>query len=223
MKKLVVIFMVTMLLTVSFVAPTLAAPKGIDVNGFHYTLNILGKKQDWNANGDYDHGSTIFVPANSEEWSSFLAPDGSTLNGVKIDIGLGPEYMVTDGNGFDDGICSIELPKAEYKVYICMRGKPGFDALIKGWIYDPETDSTLIPVGEFRVKRNWQDATQDLLYVDLSKYYGAAYSNIYVLDLLDGSVIGPDGVTPITAEDYFWQYLSNGAKLVKVRIYPVNR
>ena len=103
-----------------------------------------------------------------------------------------------------------------------MRGKPGFDALIKGWIYDPETDSTLIPVGEFRVKRNWQDATQDLLYIDLSGYYGAVYSNIYVLDLLDGSVIGPDGVTPITAEDYFWQYLSNGAKLVKVRIYPVN-
>ena len=50
MKRLIAVVMAVALL-VSFTTPVLAAPKGIDVNGFHYTLNILGKKADWNGNG----------------------------------------------------------------------------------------------------------------------------------------------------------------------------
>ena len=219
MKKLITLTLATVLL-LSLAAPVAAAPKGIDVNGFHYTLNILGKKADWSGNGDYDHGSTIFVPANSSELS-FLGPDDETvIEGIKINIGLGPEYAVTDGNAFDDGACSVELPKDRYKVYICMKGKPGFAADIKGWIYDSDSDISLMEIGSFSVKRNWGDATEELLYADLSGIYGTGYEEVYALDLLDGTILDPDG-NPLVIDEYFWSLVSNGAKLIKVRIYPV--
>jgi hypothetical protein len=219
MKKLLSLLLATVLL-VSFAAPVAAAPKGIDVNGFHYTLNILGKKADWSGNGDYDHGSTMFVPANSSELS-FIGPDNETIiNGIKINIGLGQEYAVTDGNAFDDGKTAFQLPKDRYKVFIAMRGKPGFDANIKGWIYDSDSDISLMEIGEFNVGRKWGDATDDLLYVDLSGIFGAGYENIYTLDLLDGTILDPDG-NQLVIDEYFWSLVSNGAKLIKVRIYPI--
>jgi len=219
MKRLITLVLVTVLL-LSFGAPVSAAPKGIDVNGFHYTLNIIGKKADWSGNGDYDHGSTMFVPANSSELS-FIGPDGApVIDGVKINIGLGSEYAVTDGNAFDDGQTAFQLPKDRYKVFIAMRGKPGFAASIKGWIYDSDSDISLMEIGEFNVGRKWGDATEELLYVDLSGIYGAGYEDIYALDLLDGTIVDPDG-NPLVIDEYFWSLISNGAKLIKVRIYPI--
>ena len=219
MKRLIALVLVTVLL-LSFAAPVYAAPKGIDVNGFHYTLNIIGKKAAWTGNGDYNHGSTMFVPADSSELS-FTGPDGNTvIDGIKINIGLGQEYAVTDGNAFDDGETAFELPKDRYKVFICMRGKPGFAADIKGWIYDSDSDISLMEIGEFNVGRKWGDATDELLYVDLSGIFGAGYENIYTLDLLDGTINDPDG-NPLVIDEYFWSLVSNGAKLIKVRIYPI--
>jgi hypothetical protein len=219
MKRIIAIF-IAIVLTATFATPAFAAPKGIDVNGFHYTLNIIGKKADWNGSGDYDHGSTVFVPADSAGLS-FTAPDGTTIiDGIKINVGLGPEYAVTDGNAFDDGECAFELPKDRYKVFICMRGKPGFSADIKGWIYDSDSDISLMEIGQFSVGRKWADATDELLYVDLSGIFGAGYENIYTLDLLDGTILDPDG-NALVIDEYFWSLVSNGAKLIKVRIYPV--
>jgi hypothetical protein len=219
MKRLIAIIIATVLMA-TFTTPVFAAPKGIDVNGFHYTLNIVGKKADWNGNGDYDHGSTVFVPADSSGLS-FTAPDGITvIDGIKINVGLGPEYAVTDGNAFDDGACAFELPKDRYKVFICIRGKPGFSADIKGWIYDSDSDISLMEIGQFSVGRKWADATDELLYVDLSGIFGAGYENIYALDLLDGTILDPDG-NALVIDEYFWSLVSNGAKLIKVRIYPV--
>lgn len=219
MKKIIVSVLVTVLL-LCVAAPVAAAPKGIDVNGFHYTLNILGKKADWSGNGDYNYGSTMFVPANSSELS-FIGPDGATvIEGIKINVGLGSEYAVTDGNAFDDGQTAFQLPKDKYKVFIAMRGKPGFNTSIKGWIYDSDSDISLMEIGEFNVGRKWNDATNELLYVDLSGIFGSGYENVYTLDLLDGTTLDPDG-NPLVIDEYFWSLVSNGAKLIKVRIYPV--
>jgi hypothetical protein len=219
MKRLVALVLATILLG-TLTTPVFAAPKGIDVNGFHYTLNIVGKKADWSGNGNYDHGSTMFVPAKSSELS-FIGPDGVTvIDGIKINIGLGPEYAVTDGNAFDDGQTAFQLPKDRYKVFIAIRGKPGFAASIKGWIYDSDSDISLMEIGEFNVSRKWGDATDELLYVDLSGTFGAGYENIYTLDLLDGTILDPDG-NQLIIDEYFWSLVSNGAKLLKVRIYPI--
>ena len=101
-----------------------------------------------------------------------------------------------------------------------MRGKPGFTADIKAWIYDSDTDISLVQIGSFSVSRKWKDATDDLLWADLSSFAGFEdFDDVYVLDLLQ-----PGGLTigdvNVEIDEYFWQYLSNGAKLVKVRIYP---
>ena len=77
-----------------------------------------------------------------------------------------------------------------------------------------------VEIGEFNVGRKWGDATNKLLYVDLSGIFGAGYENIYALDLLDGTILDPDG-NPLVIDEYFWSLVSNGAKLIKVRIYPV--
>jgi len=173
----------------------------IDVNGFHYTVNIIGKKVDWNGQGG--GGSTIHVPANSTGWS-FTAPDGTTIDGIKIEIADGA-FEVTDGNAFDDGEAAFSIPKGRYSLWICMRGKPGFWATIKGWVYDEEQDVSLLQTGTFNVSRKWKDATDELLYVDATAW--GLTNNEYVFDL--------------QYDEYFWSLLSNGAKLIKVRIYPI--
>ena len=94
----------------------------IPYNGFHYTLNILGKKDDWKGGGGYDNPdrNTIFVPQDTTNFHYHLTlPDGSESDPYS-DIAIGftqgqeDDMAVLDGNAFDDGWCNIELPKGKF-------------------------------------------------------------------------------------------------------------
>jgi len=203
----------------------------IDLNGFHYTLNILGKKSDWKGGGSYDNPdrSTIFVPQDTSGFS-YTLPNGETYDDIAIYFSKGSEFAVLDGYGFD-GECSIQLPDRQFSVWICSRAKPGGETDIDGMVYAEDTVGGwyLYCIGELSVKRKWTDA-YDLFWVEWDEdHFGLMpeATSLWIFDYLDfinGAIIGynPDG-SPIYIDNsmYFWDFDNNGNKLVKVRFYPI--
>jgi hypothetical protein len=110
-----------------------------------YVLNILGKKDDWSANGDFSNPDrhTMFVPMGSAE---------STAE-VRLWISQAPKrsdypFMVLDGNAFDDGDLSLQMADGYYEVYAVALGKPVKESsYITGTVADPNDGSGLIFLG----------------------------------------------------------------------------
>lgn len=200
----------------------------IDLNGFHYTLNIIGKKSDWKGGGGYDNPdrSTIFVPQDTSTFS-YTLPDGTICDNIAIYFTKGTEFAVLDGNAFDeDGSCAIQLDERKYSVWICSRAKPHFSTQINGTVFINDTagGSYLYCIGELTVTRKWKDA-EDLFWVDSGEdpwgMVGSTPQWIFdYLENLEGYQIGED----LYLEDgiYFWDFDNNGNKLVKVRFYPIS-
>lgn len=231
MKKILTLGITAVLLCAGLmVSVAAAAPKGIDFEGEHYNLNIIGKKADWNGGGSYDNPArhTIFVPQNTTGFTIPIYDEGvsTEVPGIQIWMSQGSEFAVLDGNAFDDGDASFQLAPGQYKVYITAKGKPGGYTDVAGWVKC--NDTYYFDIGDVRVSKKpvWDDAT-DLFYVsakeepdaiDLinSKYGGA---DTWVFEYLDAlkaydSTLYPDPL-------YFWQYDNHGNKLVQVRFYPI--
>jgi hypothetical protein len=135
-------------------APTDAVKPGIDFNGAHYTLNILGKK---NVGGEFDNPDrhTIFVPLDGD---------------ANITMTQGDEFAVLDGNGLD-GDAIFQIPSGEaknFKVYVVSLGKPGNGVDIDypdGWVYNNDTGLWYVEIATIHVnghskKPVWTDATE---------------------------------------------------------------
>ena len=215
---------------------------GIDLTGYHYNLNLIGKKADWNGGGGYDNPDrhTMFVPVDT---TGLTFPVGgtegdpfATLDGIKISMTQGTEFAVLDGNAFDDGECAFQLGQGTYRVFIVAKAKPhpnsddpdGYYTNITGWVYCEAFEEYLFDIGEIKVGRK------------LSKKFGEITHMFYVDagedDIIDWLALGlplPDYPVWVfeyldlltTLEDYvdaeyFWQYDNHGNKLVKVRFYP---
>ena len=191
---------------------------GIDFNGPHYNLNIIGKKADWSGGGSYDNPNrhTMFVP---EDTTGYTTPNGE--DGITIWMTQGSDWAVLDGNAFDDGECAFQLAPGKYKVYIVAKAKPGGATNITGWVYYEETGDHYFSIGTVKVTKSkwWKDATH-IFYVSSSEDpFGMVPSNglgMWVFDYLAWLAGQPD----VTDTAYFWQYDNKGNKLVKVRFYP---
>ncbi|WP_440945196.1 hypothetical protein ACSAZL_13695 [Methanosarcina sp. T3] len=215
-----------LLCTVFMVSTASASPKGIDLEGCHYNLNIIGKKVDWNGGGSYDNPDrhTIFVPEDTAGFSIPVYDEGvyTEVPGVQIRMSQGEEFAVLDGNAFDDGVASFQLAPGKYKVYITAKGKPGGSTDVTGWVKCNET--YYFDIGSLTVSKKpvWDDAT-DLFYVNANEEPGAidlvSGEPMWVFDYLEAlynydAILYPDPL-------YLWQYDNNGNKLVQVRFYPV--
>lgn len=230
--KLLTLGTVTVLLCAAFMASTAAAsPKGIDFEGEHYNLNIIGKKVDWNGGGNYDNPDrhTIFVPENTTGFSIPIYDEGvlTEVPGVQIWMNQGEEFAVLDGNAFDDGAASFQLAPGKYNVFITAKGKPGGYTDVTGWVKC--NDTYYFDIGKVTVTKKpaWDNAT-DLFYVSaaeepdtidlINTQFGG--NDVWVFDYLNAL----KAYDPGYYEDplYFWQYDNNGNKLVQVRFYPVN-
>ena len=206
---------------------------GLDFNGPHYNLNLIGKKADWNAQGNFSNWDrhTMFVPLDTTNLTFLVGgTEGApfaTLDGIKISMTSGTEFAVLDGNWFDNGECAFQLGPDKYKVYIVAKGKPGGNADITGWVYVKATDEYLFPIGDIKVSRSkkWKEIT-DLFYIDAGED-----------DIIDWDALGlPTPAYPVWVFDYlkllenlpdydnaeyFWQLINNNIKLIKVRFYPI--
>ena len=204
---------------------------GIDFNGPHFNLNLIGKKANWPGGGSYDNWDrhTMFVPVDTTGWTIPTPGDDDTTNvpdldGIKIVMTQGTEFAVKDGNAFDDGECAFQLAPGHYKVYIVAKAKPGGYTDITGWVYalDENGAAYYYDIGDLRVTKSkkWKDATH-IFYVSPDEdYFGIILDDMWVFEYLSFLKDYDFGLDPdITDAAYFWQYDNHGNKLVKVRFY----
>ena len=209
---------------------------GIDLTGYHYNLNLVGKKADWNGNGGYDNPDrhTMFVP----EVTTGEFPVGgteqdplATLDGIKISMTQGSEFAVLDGNAFDDGECAFQLGLGTYRVFVVAKAKPGPDpdgyyTDITGCVYCQALNEYLFEIGDIKVSKKLStkfEEITDLFYVSNTEEAAggldlipAGYPDMWVFNYLNLLTTLED----YQNAEYFWQYDNHGNKLVKVRFYP---
>jgi hypothetical protein len=239
MRKLIGITIAVVML-LSLAVPALAAPKGVDFNGAHFELNLLGKKADWNGGGAYDNPDrhTMFVPESTEGWNIVLdqpnkvfqggtqtSENLTSLPGLAVWMTQGDEFAVLDGTAFDDDHdLNFQLGPGKYAVYVVARAKPVENpAQIDGWIQvlNPFDNNYYyyLNVGTVSVSRKWQNAT-DLFMVSSAEVGASGLlapvdGNEWVFDYLDR--LDAAGYSDTA---YFWQ-LQNNSRLLKVRFYKI--
>jgi len=223
-----------------------AKVKTIDLNGPHFELNLLGKKEGWNDN-EFDNPDrhTIFIPRNTATWNIELnEPNNlgeSTLPGIRIDITRGEEFAVIDGSVFDGDKAEFQLGPGKYQVYVAMRGKKNVaSASIASWLEALQTTTVDgVPtdelwyyqkLGEVTVTRKWTNIT-DMFTINVTEAGLLPFDALlgeeqWIFDYMEWL-----GLQTITLEDgsvvtysdlaYFWQLQNNGSQLIKVRFYPV--
>jgi len=212
------------------------APKVKPPSGAHYNLNIIGKKWDWNGQGNYDNENrhTMFVPEDIEEYNlkadtPCYTPEDDPWHGeepvpdqnppypgITIWMTKGDEYAVHDGNAFDDCKCELELDPGTYQVWIVVKAKPpkpgeDYYTEITGWVryIDPidGLEYVACDLGPLKVRKNM--GWKDV--TDDLFFFNDMWLFTY-LEYLEEDIGATD-----TA--YFWQYDNHGNKLVKVRFY----
>jgi hypothetical protein len=220
--------------------------QNLDLNGPHFELNLVAKKDNWNEN-EFDNPDrhTIFIPRNTEGWNIVLQQPNNlgeeTLPGVRIDMSQGPEFAVLDGTVFDGDKAEFQLGPGKYQVVIAMRGKKNVDpAYVAGWLEALQTttlDGTVIDefwyyqcLGTVTVTRKWQNIT-DLFTITqteagLLPWPDGVTDPQWIFDYMNW--LGQQTITladgsVVTYSDlaYFWQLINNGSQLIKVRFYPV--
>jgi len=193
---------------------------GLDFNGPHFNLNLVGKKSDWSGGGGYNNPDrhTIFVPEDTTDYST---PNGEP--GITIWMTQGPEFAVIDGNAFGDGEAAFELGPGTYEVYIVAKAKPGGHTDITGWVYAEDELGAFyyLNIGSVHVTKSkkWKDATH-IFYVSDSEdpFEIVGPDDVWVftyMAALEAAPLDPS----IVDTAYFWQYDNHGNKLVKVRFY----
>ena len=224
MKRLSVLTAV--LVATGFAAPALA--DGINLNGPHYNLNIIGVENPKTAPMTGSDRHTIFVglgKKSSVTSNIYLAP--------------GP-FDVCDGNAFDaahsctgDVIanqgavfqlpCNSAVPtasgcpggtfSADYQIWGRALGKPGGSVSIKTCGTD-DTGALVCSTGgalftRGKGKSGFFDVTASLTTVN------ACFDVAGVVTCETISLFNPD------LQDYFWQYSNNGLRLLQLRFYPL--
>ncbi len=185
---------IAIVMLLSLAVPALAAPKGVDFNGAHFELNLIGKSADWNGGGTYDNPDrhTMFIPESTmgdpedpdDDWVIELdqpnkvfnggtqtSENQTSLPGLAVWMTQGDEFAVLDGTAFDeDRDLNFQLGPGTYAVYVVAKAKPVENpAQIDGWIkvFDNVTSQYYyyLNIGSVSVKRTWQNAT-DLFFVN---------------------------------------------------------
>jgi len=225
MKRLSVITAVLVVGT-GFAAP--ASADGINLNGPHYNLNIIGVENAKTAPLTGSERHTIFVGLGK-------------LSKVTSHIYLAPgPFSVCDGNAFDAArSCSgevvankgavFQLPcnsavptergcpegtySADYQIWGRALGKPGGKVNIQTCATDDtgalicSTDNALFTRG--KGKSGFYDVTTSLTTVNACFDVGGVVT-CETVSLFD----------PVL-QDYFWQYANEGLRLLQLRFYPL--
>jgi len=213
------------------------AGNGIDVNGPHYNLNIIGVENPKNPAMNGGDGHTIFVALGSNGRKT-------PADTVETDIWLTPgDFRVCDANGFDyaykcDGTqigrglngavfqlpCNTAIPtdfgceegtvSASYSVWGRALGQPGGGAVITTCAYDDtnalicSSENTLTVFSRGNGKQVFKNVT-------------SALTTLQDVCFDVGGVVTCGDVSLFNSvlEDYFWQYKNTGLRLAQIRFY----
>lgn len=239
------VVLLALLASMTFLALSVDAQGNNNPNKLHgspvYVLNILGKKSDWNGQGDYSNPDrhTIFVPQNTSEWYEQSGITPGTYGNLTADGSIllwmtsGPEFAVLDGNAFDDGNASLQIENGRYFVYVVTLAKPGGNSTLDGWYYDDE-GSACYRLGEIkRIPREkgqpvWVSTT-DLFYITWEQLLALGYTPdelmLYFGEEQDGQSIWIFDFLQFLEDTYgdtdyyFWKLDNNGNKHIQLRFY----
>ena len=212
------------------------AGNGIDLNGTHYNLNIIGVESAKKPPMNGADGHTIFVALGSKD----SAP-------VETKIWLTPgDFRVCDANGFDsaykcdgtqigrqlngavfqlpcntavttDYFCQEGTASASYSVWGRALGQPGGSAVITTCAYDKftnevvcSTENTLDVFSRGSGKQVFQDVTSELTTLQ-----DVCFNISSTVQVCDKSV----SLFNDALEDYFWKYQNKGLRLAQIRFY----
>jgi hypothetical protein len=248
-KKIFAILLVVVLVATTVPSVVFAkSPKTeFNLNGPHYNLNLLGKRDGWNdkevSNPDRH---TMFVPMDTSGWNITLELPNKVVNhGAKVGDnvtyldGFGifmtqsgaDDFAVIDGTAFDGTPCVLDLAAGKYWVVVVAKGKPtSQNATIDGWAQVYDDNGALyyyLNLGTVSVGRKWVDAT-DLFFIDIEE---ASYEETGLPDPPENTEgLGMwifdyfeylDTVGGYDEYAYFWQLQNYNSKLIQVRFYPM--
>src|SRR5438552_16661428 len=100
------------------------AGNGLDVNGSHYNLNIIGKT-NCGITAESSNGHVIEVLLDLHDGSQNGQPLTTLDKRNKIFLSPGADFAVTDPNGCDQDGAAFTLPASGYTVWARALGKPG--------------------------------------------------------------------------------------------------
>jgi hypothetical protein len=216
------------------VATGVAAPAsagGIDLNGPHYNLNILGKEHDKTATMTGSNRHTIFVALgkNAEVTSRiYLTPgpfevcDGNAFDAAHDCTGTvvhdkGAVFQLPCNTAVPDATaCAEGTSPASYAIWGRALGKPGGSVTMTTCATDPTTLELVCDTDNaFTFERRKGKSTFFNVTKQLTTLYacfnvGTATEFCETLSLFD----------PVL-EDYFWQYANKGLRHLQLRFYPI--
>jgi len=218
-------------ITAVLIGMGLAAPAsagGINLNGPHYNLNIIGVE---NPKSDPMTGSdrhTIFVGLGrkaSVTSNIYLVPgpfdvcDGNAFDAAHSCTG---QVLANEGAVFQlpcnsavatDAGCPGGTYSADYQIWGRALGKPGGSVNIQTCGTDDtgaiicSTDNTVLTRG--KGKSGFFDVTKSLTTVNACFDVGGVLT-CETISLFDPAL-----------QDYFWQYANKGLRLLQLRFYPI--
>ena len=224
MKRLSVL--TTVLVAMGLAAPALAG--GINLNGPHYNLNIIGVENPKTAPMTGSDRHTIFVGLGrkaSVTSNIYLVPgpfevcDGNAFDAAHSCTG---QVLANEGAVFQlpcntavatDTGCPGGTYSADYQIWGRALGKPGGTVNIQTCGTDDtgaiicSTDNTVLTRG--KGKSGFFDVTKSLTTVN------ACFDVAGVLTCETISLFDP------ALQDYFWQYANKGLRLLQLRFYPI--
>jgi hypothetical protein len=249
MKKLFGILLVVVLVATIVPAAVFAkSPKTeFDLNGPHYNLNLLGKRDGWNDKEvSNPERHTMFVPMDTTGWNITLKTPNKVVNhGSKVEDNVteldgfaiymtqsgSDDFAVVDGTAFDGDPCVLDLADGKYWVVVAVKAKPVANApQIDGWAQVYNTTGALyyyLNLGTVTVSRKWTNAT-DLFFIDIEEASSGETGlpdppvntdglGMWIFDYFDYL----DSLGGYGDYAYFWQLQNNGSKLIQVRFYPM--
>lgn len=219
-------------------------------SGGHYTLNILGMRNDKTAPMDGSTGGRIFVKLYYDDgnntgdcWSGNCPVDMKLTDRYnKILLQPGSDFAVLDANATDKDGALFQLPtdvSYTYQVFARALGQPGHSATMTTcgtYTIDPdgipnsgdEYQQVLCSLSQYVAMRDkgkptTDNVTGDLLFINVDLTSLATSNPDLATCLTNEGYSGSDSVPLFDScfQDYFWDYDNNGLKLLQLRFYPI--
>lgn len=215
-------------LVAALLVSSVSAGNGIDLNGQHYNLNLIGMKSTKNMPMNLDSGNVIFVKMGS----------GEKLQ-TRIYLKEGTNFQVldkdgTDGNAYfqlpkpyvgEDDVINPEACTSQYQIYVRVNGKPGGTGSMKAgacnttdMITGPEGYPTCIQDGDY----TWYHS--EVVELESHGNDGKFIQVTHELTTIEieGTHYGlfSDRIPEIYGNlYYFWELMNDGMKNVQLRFY----
>jgi hypothetical protein len=211
-------------------------------SGLHFNLNILGVPKDKTASMTNNDGHRIFVQLNGGE-------DATTLNGklasqlIKTNkiflqpAPAGESFQVLDANATDADGARFQLPadvSASWTVWARALGKPGGKSNTTTCANTAGLDGVLgtaddevlcsmatLKIERIKGKQSFVNVSAELLFMTVTV---DPTTNAALATCL-GVTTTTDMTVPLfntCLQNYFWNYDSQGLKLLQLRFYPTS-